>query len=52
MPRKKAAVVPSWPSALQVEHMPINQITEYANNSRMHTVEQIDLIGRSISEYG
>lgn len=52
MPRKKAAMAPTTPAELEVEYLPIDQITEYPNNSRMHTVEQIELIARSITEYG
>jgi DNA modification methylase len=49
--RKKPSAPPAL-SALQVEELPIDAIHEYANNSRMHTVEQIELIARSITEYG
>jgi hypothetical protein len=49
--RKKPQPLPVK-SSLSVEELPIDSITEYANNSRQHSVEQIELIARSITEFG
>ena len=37
---------------LKVEYMPINQITPYENNAKIHTEEQIEQIKASITEFG
>ena len=37
---------------LKVEYIPINEITPYENNAKIHTEEQIEQIKRSIEEFG
>ena len=37
---------------LKVEYIPIDEITPYENNAKIHTEEQIDQIKRSIEEFG
>lgn len=53
MPRRKPVPPASVdPASLQVVELPIDQITEYPNNPRQHSIEQIELIARSIREFG
>jgi len=37
---------------LKVEYIPINDITPYENNAKIHTPEQIEQIKKSIEEFG
>ena len=37
---------------LKVEYIPIDEITPYENNAKIHTEEQIDQIKKSIEEFG
>ena len=37
---------------LKVEYIPINEITPYENNAKIHTNEQIEQIKKSIEEFG
>lgn len=37
---------------LKVEYIPINEITPYENNAKIHTEEQIEQIKKSIEEFG
>lgn len=37
---------------LKVEYIPINEITPYENNAKIHTEEQIEQIKKSIQEFG
>lgn len=37
---------------LKVEYMPINELTPYENNAKIHTEEQIEQIKKSIQEFG
>ena len=37
---------------LKVEYIPINEITPYENNAKIHTPEQIEQIKKSIEEFG
>ena len=37
---------------LKVEYIPINEITPYENNAKIHTEEQIEQIMKSIQEFG
>lgn len=37
---------------MQIEQIPIDQLTPYANNSRTHSDEQIQQIAASIGEFG
>lgn len=53
MTRKKpAAPAHVVPPSLQVVEMPIGDIREYPNNPRVHSIEQIELIARSMKEFG
>lgn len=38
--------------AIEIEYLPIKDLTEYKNNSRTHDAKQVDQICRSIQEYG
>lgn len=40
------------PPALAVVYRPVSEIREYEHNPRQHTIEQIELIAKSITEYG
>lgn len=37
---------------IEIEYLPIQDLTEYKNNSRTHEPKQVDQICRSIQEYG
>ena len=37
---------------LKVEYIPINELTPYENNAKIHTEEQIEQIKKSIQEFG
>lgn len=37
---------------LQVEYVPIESITPYANNAKLHPAEQIEQIKKSIEQFG
>ena len=37
---------------LQIEYIPISEIKQYPNNAKIHTVEQIEQIKKSIQEFG
>ena len=37
---------------LKVEYIPINEITPYENNAKIHTEEQIEQIKKSIEKFG
>jgi ParB-like chromosome segregation protein Spo0J len=54
MARKPAAVAVNDPVSerLVVNETPINDIKEYPNNPRQHSVEQIEMIAKSIREFG
>lgn len=50
-PKAEALDPASWP-ATQNETWSVDDLVPYARNSRKHTVEQIDLIARSIKRWG
>jgi ParB/RepB/Spo0J family partition protein len=37
---------------LEIEYIPIDELTPYENNAKIHTPEQIDQIKKSIAEFG
>ena len=37
---------------LKIEYIEIDELTHYANNSKIHTKEQIEHIANSIQEFG
>jgi len=55
MPKKKAPIAPPVASPvaqLQVNYLPLRQVTGYARNAKLHPQSQIDALKKSIQTFG